>query len=42
LSSGGGGGRSGVLVIKNPTPQQLGQHGEDARKGKVWFEYDYE
>jgi hypothetical protein len=32
--------RAGVIVIKNPTPQQLGQYGDDVRKGKVKFEYD--
>lgn len=39
---GGGGGphRAGQIVIRNPTPQQLGEYAADVSKGKVRFEYD--
>lgn len=32
--------RAGVTVIKNPTPQQLGEFAADVKAGKVRFEYD--
>jgi len=42
LPAGGGGPirPAGQLVIKNPTPQQLGEHAADIRAGKMRVEYD--
>ena len=35
----GGTPRAGVTVIKDPTPQQLGEYAKDVKAGKVRFEY---
>jgi hypothetical protein len=40
--SSGGGNRPGVKELRNPTPQQLGQHGADIKAGKVKVVYDHE
>jgi hypothetical protein len=38
--AGGGGGTSSGRVLRNPTPQQLGQHAKDIRAGKIRVEYE--
>jgi hypothetical protein len=38
----GGGGPSGGKELRNPTPQQLGEHGAAIRDGKIRVVYDNE
>lgn len=39
VPAGGAGAKPGQLVIKDPTPQQLGEHASDIKAGKVRVEY---